>query len=256
MRRRRFRGTEYLRGRATFAELAVAVEQFPSNTAGPDFVLVHGIGVSSRYFHPAAAELARYGRVLLVDLPGYGRAPNPKRAVSLADHARVLAEFLTANDVVNPVLVGHSMGTQVVTQLVLDHPEVTDRIVLMGTTMEPDARNVWRASWRLFRDMLREPPRANVVVLTDYLFRTGIPYYLRQLPNLLQDRIEDRLPRLTARTLVITGDRDPIVSRQWSERVADLAPAGRFVQVEGAHVIMFTDPARVARLIAEHAEGL
>ena len=35
------------------------------------FALVHGLGVSSRFFVPLANALAPYGRVLLFDLPGF-----------------------------------------------------------------------------------------------------------------------------------------------------------------------------------------
>lgn len=251
--RRRWHGTEYFSGRARYRDLAVAVKRFTANQQGPAFVLVHGIGVSSRYFIPLAAALTKHGRVYLIDLPGYGSAPNPRQAVSLAEHAAVLAEFLSSEGLENPVLVGHSMGTQVVTRLAVDTPEITDRLVLMGTTMRPTARSVGRASWLLFRDILREPPMANLIVATDYLFRCGIPYYLRQLPNLLEDSIEERLPRLRARTLVLSGHRDLIATADWSARVALLIPRAEARLVNGAHVIMFTDPETTARLIAEHA---
>ena len=40
----------------------------------PTFVLVHGLGVSSRYFVPLAELLSRHGRVVVFDLPGFGLA--------------------------------------------------------------------------------------------------------------------------------------------------------------------------------------
>lgn len=217
------------------------------------FVLVHGIGVSSRYFGPMAKELSKHGTVYAVDLPGYGTAPDPRRDVELADHGAVISELVRELGLVNPVLVGHSMGTQIVTQLAVDDPTLTDRLVLMGTTMPPHLRTVPRASFALFKDILREPAHCNLVVMVDYFFRCGIPYYLRQLPKLLDDRIEDRLGDIRAKTLVIAGDRDPIAGDGWSLRVANTIPDGSFAEVEGAHVVMFTDPARVAALIADHS---
>lgn len=218
-------------------------------------MLVHGIGVSSRYFRPLAAELIRYGTVYLVDLPGYGASPKPRAPVSLADHVTVLTRFLEDRGMRAPVLVGHSMGTQLVTRLAADRPDLTDRLVLLGATMRPEMRTVAAASWLLLRDILREPPAANRVVVIDYLFRCGIPYYLAQLPNLLDDAIEDRLHRVAAKTLVLSGDRDAIAPADWSRRVASLLPAGRYLPVCGPHVVMFSDPVRLAALIAEHARS-
>jgi pimeloyl-ACP methyl ester carboxylesterase len=238
----------------------VVIRRFPpvpdAPTEGRPFVLVHGIGVSSRYFHPSAAELAKYGTVYLVDLPGYGSAPNPRRDVTIADHAGVLAKYLAAEGIDDPILVGHSMGTQVVTQLVHDYPETTDRIVLLAPTMDPDARGFWRATGRLLRDILTcEPPAVNAIVSVDYFFRCGIPYFLKQTRHLLADRIEDRLPLLAVKALVIRGDRDGICPEPWTRRVAGLLRDGSYAEVPGPHVIMFTDPPRVAAYIANHARA-
>jgi pimeloyl-ACP methyl ester carboxylesterase len=246
--------------RILYDDLAVVIRRFPpvegAPTNGRPYVLVHGIGVSSRYFHPSAAELAKYGTVYLVDLPGYGSAPNPRRDVSIADHAGVLATYLAAEGIADPVLVGHSMGTQVVTQLVLDYPQTTDRIVLLAPTMDPDARGFWHATGRLMRDIItREPPAVNAIVSIDYFFRCGIPYFLKQTKHLLADRIEDRLPLLDVKGLVIRGDRDCICPEPWTRRVAALLQDGSYAEVPGPHVIMFTDPPKVAAYIANHARA-
>ncbi|HEV7957434.1 MAG: hydrolase [Microbacteriaceae bacterium] len=252
------RGVTFHTSRHPVDRLAMILKRF-SGPAVPlpgarSYVLVHGIGVSSRYFHPLAAELAAYGPVYVVDLPGYGLAPGPGVDMSIADHARVLGRFLDAQAIDNPVLVGHSMGGQVVSQLLFDRPEVSDRMVLLGPTMDPLRRFPLKAALALFADMFREPWRSNWTVITDYLFRCGIPYYLAQLPHLLGDRIEERLPAIRATTLVIRGDRDPVVRRDWALQITRLVPVATFAEVPGPHVIMFTAPREVAALIAAQPE--
>lgn len=58
-------GAAYFTSRQPYGDLSIVIKRFPSLTEvdGPTFVLVHGLGVSSRYFQPTAAELARIGRV-------------------------------------------------------------------------------------------------------------------------------------------------------------------------------------------------
>ena len=84
---------------------------------GIELILIHGLGEQSASFdavarHPA---LAAY-RHVLVDLPGYGRAPWPDRLPpgdSLAQAAELLAESIAArpsDDQNLPVLIGHSQG--------------------------------------------------------------------------------------------------------------------------------------------------
>lgn len=265
---RRIRGAEFRTSRQIHRELGVVVKRFPhrtpplhavgdaraddaTGTADAVFVLVHGLGVSSRYFQPLAAELARRGAVYLVDLPGYGAAPDPRRDVSIDDHAAVLASVLERAGVPDPILVGHSMGAQVVAALAARHPHIASRLVLMAPTMDPGSRSPGVAIARLLRDALREPPAVVAIAVTDYLIRCGLPYLLRQLPHLVGDRVEERMPRLAGRVLVLAGDRDPIVPRDWAAHLAALAPRGRYREVHGAHVVMHTAP----RLIAANIES-
>jgi len=256
-RARREGDATYYTRRILYDDLAVVIRRFPSRqqvrASGRPFVLVHGIGVSSRYFHPVAAELAKSGHVYVVDLPGYGSAPDPHRDVTIVDHAGVLARYLKAEGIIDPVLVGHSMGTQVVSRLALDYPEVSSRIVLIAPTMDPAARTFGAAAARLLTDILRhEPARVNLLVSVDYFFRCGIPYFLRQVPHLLKDRMEDRLPRLAVKALVLRGEKDVVSPDAWAREVASLLRQGSYATVAGPHVVMFTDPGRVAELIAEH----
>ncbi len=246
--------------------VAIKVFRSPGGNAGrtpsaaprdarPAFVLVHGIGVSSRYFHPVAAFLAEHGTVYAIDLPGYGESPRVHRDVTLDDHAAVVAEVIRMHGLVDPVVVGHSMGTQIVTRLAVDHPEVADRIVLIAPTLPPRTRGLVRAALALAVDTLREPLLANAVVLGDYFLRCGIPYYLRQLPHLIEDAIEERAPRIRARTLVLEGDRDAVVDRRFARDLASRIPRGTYRVARGPHVVMYTDPLGVARAIVEHARA-
>lgn len=217
-------------------------------------MLVHGIGVSHRYFDPVAKLLAHHGDVWMVDLPGYGTAPKPPRNPGIADHARVLGQFLDRHSISRPVLVGHSMGCQVVTKLAVDRPDLSDRLVLIGPTTEAKARSLPRHAWRLSLEFLLDPWRVKGVVGMDYLFRCGPAYYLKQLPLLFEDHIEKRMPLLTAaRVLVMRGRSDPIAPRTWCQALADSALDGSFAEVRGPHVVMFTDPARVSQILVQHS---
>ncbi|WP_414172486.1 alpha/beta fold hydrolase [Clavibacter tessellarius] len=147
------------------------------------------------------------------------------RDVTLDDHAAVVAEVIRTHGLVDPVVVGHSMGSQIVARLAAEHPEVADRIVLIAPTLDPRKRGVVRAGLALAHDTLREPLLSNAVVLGDYFLRCGIPYYLRQLPHLIRDRVEDRAGRIRARTLVVVGDRDAVVDRSFARDLAGRDPA-------------------------------
>lgn len=254
-RQRMVRGATYWTSRQVHQDLTIVVKRFgvrhEAADGDPSFVLVHGIGVSSRYFQPLAAELAHLGAVYLVDLPGYGAAPDPHRDVTIGDHAAVLASLLRRSGLEGSVLVGHSWGSQVVSALALEHPDVTDRIVLMAPTMEPPNRTFWRATRNLLRDAVREPPAVFGIAVTDYLLRCGLPYLARQVPHMLRDALETRVGDVRGRVLVINGDRDPIVSQSWARELSGIGGNIEFRGVQGPHVIMHTDPVMIAEHIGE-----
>lgn len=74
------------------------------------FVLVHGLGGSHVNWVRVAPELAGLGRVLALDLPGFGYSPLAGRAGGLMDQRRALDGFIEAVAPGRVVLCGNSMG--------------------------------------------------------------------------------------------------------------------------------------------------
>jgi pimeloyl-ACP methyl ester carboxylesterase len=69
---------------------------------------------------------------------------------------------------------------------------------------------------------------------------------------MLRDRVEDKLPVITAPTLVVRGGKDPIVSQAWAEDVARRLPKGRLVVLPTAgHAVNYNAPADLAALVRE-----
>jgi len=80
---------------------------------GPDdttFVLLHGLGGSHLSWVQAAPGLAGLGRVVALDMPGFGRSPRAGRPTRLMDQRRILRRFLDQHVGGPVVLAGTSMG--------------------------------------------------------------------------------------------------------------------------------------------------
>jgi pimeloyl-ACP methyl ester carboxylesterase len=143
------------------------------------------------------------------------------------------------------------MGCQASVDLAVAKPDRVAGLVLVGPTVDPRARSLRSQTARLVLDSLREPLRLDAVVLSDYA-RVGPRRTLRSARVMLAHRLEERLPLLRVPTLVVRGERDPIVPKEWAEEAAGLVPDGRLVVVPGAaHCAHFTHPEAVARAIAD-----
>lgn len=218
-----------------------------------DYVLIHGIGVSSVYYRPLAEELAAHGRVHLVELPGFGKAMTPHRPLSLAEFAEAAWEALDALGIMSPILIGHSMGTQVVVEMAISRPGRRP-IALLAPTVNVRERTVLRQTLRLAWDSAIEPLGVTPIVLGDYI-RCGLPWYIKTLGEMMRHRIEQRLALVEAPVLLITGRRDPISPPSWLGTLAGVAQAARVVVVpREAHVVMVRAAAAVATLLVAEAE--
>ena len=75
------------------------------------FVLLHGYGASSFSWRHWVPGLVARGRVILIDLKGFGSAPAPDDGrYGPADQAELVHEVLRRLDLVGVTIIGHSMG--------------------------------------------------------------------------------------------------------------------------------------------------
>jgi len=212
-------------------------------------VLLHGLGVSSRYFVPLARILAEKHGVVAVDLPGWDGSDRPDAVLDIPGLAGELAAWLDAEGLVRPRIVANSLGCQVTIELAAREPERFERIVLIGPTVDPRYRTAIHHAPRFFVDAMREPPTLLPIIVRDYL-RFGLRRFVATAGAALRDRPEDKLPRITAPTLVIKGERDAFVSTDWAEEIVERLPRGELAVVPRApHATHYAAPRSVAALV-------
>jgi 2-hydroxy-6-oxonona-2,4-dienedioate hydrolase len=214
-------------------------------------VLVHGYGVSGRYMLPLARALVTEHFVLVPDLPGHGRSERPPKAPDIGDLADALGGLLDASGLVRPVFVANSMGCQTVTELAVRRPDRVGPMVLIGPTVEPGRRALRHHLIGGLRESAREPAPLVALATREGASRSLGPL-LTAARSALSDRIEERLPLIEQPAVVVYGDQDGFVSREWAEQVAALLPDGRLVVVPGEpHAVHYTQPALVAGIVGE-----
>jgi 2-hydroxy-6-oxonona-2,4-dienedioate hydrolase len=216
---------------------------------GPPIVLLHGLLVSSRYMLPTAQRLATIYRVVVPDLPGWGHSSKPRRPLCVSELADTLLAWFDAIGLERPVLVANSFGCQVVVDLAARYPDRIALLVLLGPTVDPRARNVWRIVGRWLLDIPLEPPSLALLILRD-LVDMGIPRLVACVRRMLEDRIEQELPAVLAPTLVVRGARDTTVPARWANEAASLLPDGRMVEIAGAaHTVNYNAPDATTALV-------
>lgn len=230
--------------------------------SGPDgdrsartFVLVHGLGVSSLYYRELADELAPHGRVIAVDLPGFGNTDKPQRALRMSHFASVLQEAMEHLGLGDVVLVGHSMGAQVVVEALARKPGVAGSAVLIGPVVNDQERPVPLLLWRFLQSVLSETPASVAPSLLAWL-RCGPRMLFDTVPPMVDYRLEERIAEVRVPVLLLAGSKDRLSPRSWLDRLARAAGGEAHVEVvdEASHQVMVTHPGRVTAAILAVAE--
>jgi pimeloyl-ACP methyl ester carboxylesterase len=98
---------------------------------GPALLFLHGWQMSGRAW-THQLEFADTNRVIVPDLPGFGRSHTFPLPRTIAGYADVIADLLDALEAPTVTVVGNSMGGMVATELALRSPDRVERLVLVA----------------------------------------------------------------------------------------------------------------------------
>jgi pimeloyl-ACP methyl ester carboxylesterase len=99
------------------------------------FVLIHGLGGSHLNWLQVAPGLAGLGRVLALDLPGFGSSPRLGRGSGVMDERQIVARFISELATGSVVLSGHSMGGVIAILQAAVEPASTAGLVLTSSAL-------------------------------------------------------------------------------------------------------------------------
>jgi pimeloyl-ACP methyl ester carboxylesterase len=178
---------------------------------GKPLVLLHGFGGCARNWHPFTAPLSERHRLIVVDLRGHGHSTNPENRFTHREAARDVLLLLDALGISRFSAMGMSSGGMALLHMATSQPARIDSMVLISATSHfPDQARVImrRASFATMPQQVQEMYRECA--------RRGdeqIQQLIGQF-NALHQNYDDMaftaqsLSGITARTLVVHGDRD------------------------------------------------
>ncbi len=229
--------------------LHARVSTSPARCQLPPVVLVHGIGITSRYWVPTSVLLAPWFRNYAPDLPGFGLSDKPRRTLKVPQLSDWLAAWMHARNLKGAALVGNSFGCQIVADCAARYPELVSCTVHIGPTTDPKGNSAREQVRRWHRNNPGEPFTHKIVSYRDY-WDCGIPRVLRTFEHSRDDHIERKLPHIQVPSLVVRGSCDPIVPQRWAEEATRLLPKGKLVVIPGAfHTINFSSPLELVRVM-------
>lgn len=221
----------------------------PAHPTTIPLVLVHGLGVSGRYWQRVQPLLARTRAVYAPDLPGFGDTTRPDEVLGSIGLARALGDWLDGLRVSRVHLLGHSLGGQIAAIFAYLRPTMVARLVLVGSTIGTCGASSPHQMIGLLRDAARESPSLLPCVLLDYQ-RAGPRRVLRTDRRTDCDETIAAIARLPMPILVIRGSRDAVVSAAETREILHAAPDAQYREMAGApHALHWSRPQALTALV-------
>jgi 3-oxoadipate enol-lactonase len=217
---------------------------------GPDVLLIGGLGDTVESWQFQLEGLADRYRLTAFDNRGAGRTAMPEGRVTVEAMADDAAGVLRALGIPSAHVAGFSGGSIISQELAIRHPDLVQSLVLQSTWPAPDA---FLRRWGGFvRWLLEAAPsereflewffawiytaRAHNDGTVDQFIDEVIAFPHKQetedvqrfLDAFLQHDTTERLPQITAPTLVLAGGRDPTSRPELCRAVAELIPGAQF----------------------------
>ena len=131
-------------GAAPNVDVDAGAPATPTNPIGSDMVLNHGLGSDATVWENVLPRLQLGFRVWTYEMPGHGRTP-PIKDATVATVAAHLGQFLAAEGIHTPVLVGHGFGGMVAMTYAFDHPQEVRRLVMIDAAPRQTATREMKA---------------------------------------------------------------------------------------------------------------
>jgi poly(3-hydroxyoctanoate) depolymerase len=195
-------------------------------------IFLPGASGEGRFWQPVANRLPGAYEKVLIDWPGLGDVSPSPDVRSFDDLLPLTLDQMNQN----AVLVAQSMGGIVAVLATLARPDRVQRLVLAATSGGVDVRRFGARDWR--PDYRRQYPHAAAWILDVSMDLT------------------EKLPTITAPTLLLWGDADPISPVTVGNHLATLLPHAELVVIpRGDHAFARDRADEVAAHIARHLDG-
>lgn len=243
------------------------------NNAAKDLVLLHGIGASAERWLRVAPTLAKYFRVLVPDIIGFGRSDKPTVEYTMDFFQNFMAGFYENLKLHRPSIIASSFGGHIAAEYAIRHSRKVDRLVLVSSAgmmrtstpvldgyimaaLYPTRENALAA----FRSMAHDPAAVDEDTVDDFVARMRLENSKYAFMSTLlgiryAPALRGRLSGIMAPTLVLWGDDDRMIPVQYAKDFKEIPNSEIVVIKDCGHTPYVEKPLTFNRIAIKFLAG-
>ena len=250
---------------------------------GEPLVMIMGFGGGCRGWYFQMRVFKKHYRVIIFDNRGIGKSDKAMESYTIRTMASDTLGLMDNLGIEKAHVLGMSLGSLVAQEIAIEHPERVMKLILacasIGETEEDDMNERMVKAFKVkegpdgvdLRSVNFEEAMDTVVALSFnkrlyrmlltpmskvYVKMVGVEGHFRQIEAVMGYNTLDRLHRIKAPTMVLTGTEDKIIPPKYSEQIASLIPHARLVKVEGgSHALNIEMRSRFNKEVLEFLQG-
>ena len=246
---------------------------YESHGEGYPLVMIRGLGSNADHWYAQVPDLSGHYRVITFDNRGIARSTDPGGPFTIPDMAEDTIRLMNALRIEQAHVLGLSLGGMIAQEMAIRHPERIKGLILVVTLCGGPHQVVAEDAVRekLLRMVFEGSADARIKAIEVFFApRTinerlqivqayaevsmkhpaGLEILQRQYEAVARHDTYDRLDRIKAQTLVLTGEEDMLIPPGNSEILAERIPGAELRVIPGGgHQIMIEQPQACNRAI-------
>lgn len=232
---------------------------------GEHILILHGWGGSSNSWIEVQEILAKEGfKVIVPDLPGFGKTASPPLAWSVEDYSNFILNFIKGIGLERMVLIGHSFGGRISIKFTTFYPERVKKLILCASAgikhnlsiRQKIIYNLARVGNFLFS---KRPLRRYKDVFSNFFYflvRRRDYHKLKRVmratfQKIVIEDLKETLSKIKTKTLLIWGEKDKsvpledgyLMREKISQSILEIIP-------KTGHTLNLEEPQKLAQIVS------
>nr|WP_321293111.1 alpha/beta hydrolase [uncultured Trichococcus sp.] len=226
---------------------------------GTPLILLHGIADSWRIFEPLLAELPHNVHAFALSQRGHGDSDKPATGYRTRDFVEDLRLFMEALQIPKAIIVGASSGGFSARSFTAMHPERAAGLILLGSPASLAVRPNLFAELKdpidpgfvksFAESVLSRPaPTESLDSMIAENLKAPAHVWVETGNGLFEEAFPGELAKIQVSTLIVWGDRDPILTNEDQLALAEAIKGSKLITHPGSgHMLYWEEPALIAQ---------